>query len=130
MASGAPMSKLGNVILTHSLLSAVVLLGVTAQVACAAPPTLCKQGETTYFSCRLKESRVVPVCGSGAVDASENPVHRASWLRYRIGTPKVLELVFPKRKENSVSKFAVYRVREVACVLTPSISRSAMSHIQ
>jgi hypothetical protein len=89
----------------NSLLSAVMLLGLTGQLARAAPPTLCKQGETTYFSCQLKGSRVVSVCGSGAVEASENQAHRASWLQYRIGTPKALELVFPKQKENSVSKF-------------------------
>jgi hypothetical protein len=81
------------------------LLGLTAQVACAAPPTLCKRGEVTYFSCQLKGARVMSVCGSGAVEPSEPSAHRASWLQYRIGTLKALELVFPKRREDSVSRF-------------------------
>jgi hypothetical protein len=89
----------------HSFLSAVMLLGFTVQAARGAPPTLCKQGETTYFSCQLKGSRVVSICGSVGVEGAENPQHRVSWLQYRIGTPKALELVFPERTEDSVSKF-------------------------
>ena len=54
------------------------LLGLTAHLACAAPPTFCKWGEVTYFSCRLKGARVVSVCGSGAVEPSDDSAHRAS----------------------------------------------------
>ena len=75
------MPELRNLIRKHPFLSAVMLLGCTGQVAGAAPPTLCKQGEMTYFSCQLKGSRVVSVCGSGAVEGAENPLHRASWLQ-------------------------------------------------
>lgn len=80
-------------------------LGLIVHQACAAPPTLCKRGEVTYFSCRLKGVRVVSVCGSGAVEPSADSAHRASWLQYRIGTLRTLDLVFPNRKEDSVSRF-------------------------
>lgn len=99
------MSELGISIRKHAFLSAILLLGCMEPVARAATPSLCKHGEMTYFSCQLRGSRVVSVCGSGAVDASASPRHRASWLQYRTGRPRALELVFPERKENSVPKF-------------------------
>lgn len=99
------MSKVVNFMGKPKHLICLALLGLTARVACAAPPTLCKRDEVTYFSCQLKGARVVSVCGSGAVEPSEDSAHRASRLQYRIGTLQALELVFPKRKEDSVSRF-------------------------
>lgn len=71
----------------------------------AATPSLCAPNESTYFSCRLKSSKVVSVCGSGRVDPADENGHRAAWLQYRMGRPGALELVFPKERANSVAKF-------------------------
>lgn len=84
-------------------LAALLMLGTPG--VHAATPTLCKAGETTYFSCALKGGKVVSVCGSGEVEPAEGSPRSASWLQYRMGRPQALELVFPKQKDGSVAKF-------------------------
>lgn len=84
-------------------LTCVLLFGL--DVAHAATPGLCEAGESTYFSCKLKGSKMLAICGSGQVDPLENDGHRAAWLQYRMGRPGALELVFPKRRSGSVAKF-------------------------
>lgn len=71
----------------------------------AAAPDLCEAGETRYFSCKLKGSKLVSICGSGRVEPIENGGHHAAWLQYRMGRPGALELVFPKRRAGSVARF-------------------------
>jgi hypothetical protein len=71
-----------------------------------ATPSLCEAGELTYFSCQLKSSKVVAICGSGQVNPLDNGGHRAAWLQYRMGRPGTLELVFPKQRSRSVAKFS------------------------
>jgi hypothetical protein len=87
----------------RQVFACVLLFGMGA--VHAATPSLCEAGESTYFSCKLKSSKVVSICGSGQVSPRDKDGHRAAWLQYRMGRPGALELVFPKQRAGSVAKF-------------------------
>jgi hypothetical protein len=59
--------------------------------AFAQSPNLCTEQEDTSFTCTLKNSKLVSVCG--AADLSD----RAGYLVYRYGTKEKIELSFPNR---------------------------------
>ena len=56
--------------------------------------TLCKSGETVYFSCKLAHSaKTVSLCGSSL----ERP--QIFWIQYRFGTSSHLELAYPQNQK-------------------------------
>lgn len=64
---------------SRHVFACVLLFGMGA--VHAATPSLCKAGESTYFSCKLKNSKVVTICGSGQVSPDDKDGHRAAWLQ-------------------------------------------------
>lgn len=64
--------------------------------------TLCKKGETDYFSCAVSPTgKVVSICGEVA-DLESNS---GNWIQYRFGKPKAIELAYPTERFGSISKF-------------------------
>lgn len=69
--------------------------------AMAAEPTLCTSGERVYFSCQVATGKVVSLCGLiSEMDSAE------SWLQYRFGRPRHIELAFPTRRRGSLTQFS------------------------
>lgn len=67
--------------------------------ACAADG-LCHDLEQTIFSCTIhKSSKLLSVCASPVLDKAE------SYIQYRFGTPKKIELKFPAEQKNSIPQF-------------------------
>jgi len=82
-----------------------VLLIITMLFAqtVAAGSSLCADNEKTYFSCSAgPERKLASLCGSKSLQRPN------SYLQYRFGTQKKLELVFPDDKKNSLVKFDYY----------------------
>ena len=74
------------------LIRLACLLAVSIAPHCLAEESLCKRGETVYFSCQVERGRLVSLCGNSL----KNGDH--FWLQYRFGKPEALQLTFPKRK--------------------------------
>lgn len=76
-------------------------------IALAAPfaqasETLCQKGEVNFFSCQTKANgKVISICGN--IENFE--INDDSWLQYRFGKPRAVELVYPQEKIGSISKF-------------------------
>ena len=82
-----------------------VLLIITMLFAqtVAAGPSLCAVNEKTYFSCSAgPERKLASLCGSKSLQQPN------SYLQYRFGTKKNLELIFPDDKKDSLVKFNYY----------------------
>ncbi len=81
--------------------AALLALALSIPAICSAK-TLCQKEEITYFSCQAKNSgKFISVCGNipnGKIDDD-------SWLQYRYGKPRAIELTYPEEKSDSVSKF-------------------------
>ncbi len=68
--------------------------------------TLCGSDEIIYFSCKLAgSSKTVSLCGSPFRDSDTHEVSEDFWLQYRFGSPKKLELVYPKNKKGKPLPF-------------------------
>ena len=62
--------------------------------------TLCQQGETVLFSCRLKDGKkIVSLCGSTSLTAAEG------YLQYRFGEAGQVELEFPRQRQETRKLF-------------------------
>lgn len=82
----------------------VILTLATSTYSTAA--SLCQADEQTYFSCDLQGgNKTVSICGNIKNDPSKQKISAASWIQYRFGKAEKLELVYPKKKENSIQKF-------------------------
>jgi hypothetical protein len=64
----------------------------------------CKEGEMTYFSCQLKNSKVVSICGNLNESATADS-DKGEWVQYRFGRIRQTELLYPAVTAVSVSKF-------------------------
>lgn len=88
-----------------------ILLGVS--LGASGATSLCSRNEKVYFSCATKSGKVVSLCGK--VFERNKSGHRVDfenqWLQYRFGSPKAVELAFPRKKEDSISSFTSERVR-------------------
>jgi hypothetical protein len=61
---------------------------------------LCRDPEQTIFSCTTdKSSKMLSVCASSTLDNAD------SYIQYRFGTPKKIELKFPAGQKNSIPQF-------------------------
>ncbi|MFL6630471.1 MAG: hypothetical protein ACJ8G1_28820 [Vitreoscilla sp.] len=78
----------------------LVALLITLAPLVAAPETLCQSGETDFFSCMLREGQIVSVCGK----IHDSPTS-ADWLQYRFGRPQMIEMAWPKDRQESLKKF-------------------------
>jgi hypothetical protein len=90
-----------------------------------ADETLCRSGETVYFSCKIVRSgKLISLCGN-ALDKPDR-----FWLQYRFGSRKKLELAYPERKVSfSHSGFDVDHLRRVQGFDTEvSFSRGGWSY--
>jgi hypothetical protein len=83
--------------------SVLFILGSVAAHAGSAH-TLCLKGEVDYFTCTLKNSKVISVCGSESLVPTEES-GASPWLQYREAIPKKKLTTFPITKKNSVSFF-------------------------
>jgi len=62
---------------------------------------LCLKTETVYFTCETyKSKKIISLCGSQSLSDSN------SYLNYRFGTLKKIELQFPQNNKNSLKKFS------------------------
>ncbi len=87
------------------LISLACLLGL-AYPACGLAASHCGQGETTYFSCKIKGSaKVVSLCGAPGLLSGNAEDLQNGWLQYRFGPLGKPELVYPARKQGSVFAF-------------------------
>lgn len=73
-------------------------LGLLAFAAWAsAAETLCAAGEQVFFNCLVKDSpKLLSVCGRAG-----------DYVQYRFGSHEKPELVYPKTKEGSLTKFRI-----------------------
>ena len=60
----------------------------------ATAETLCKQGETVYFSCHTGKEKIISLCGNSKSN-SDN-----FWLQYRYGKYNRIELEYPNKRTN------------------------------
>jgi hypothetical protein len=73
-----------------------------ASSACAQ--SLCRPGETVYFSCRVAGSqKTASVCGDATRDADP-------FLQYRFGTNRRIELEYPATRLDSLKRFSFHRL--------------------
>jgi hypothetical protein len=92
--------------------SAARMRGFLSLLAALASTQLCAQGhcslgETTYFSCRIKNSEnYVSLCGSTSLVAENDELNTNGWLQYRFGKTGQLKQVFPREKKNSLRRFS------------------------
>ena len=83
------------------IVAALLAIALAAPYAWASE-TLCNKGEINYFSCQTKVDRkIISICGN--IENFE--INDDSWLQYRFGKPRAVELVYPQEKIGSISKF-------------------------
>ncbi|MGH8049415.1 MAG: hypothetical protein ACREPB_02010 [Arenimonas sp.] len=71
--------------------------------ATAVAASLCATNEQTLFSCTTgPEHKLISLCGSQSL------LQANSYLQYRFGAKKNLELAFPREKAGSLTKFSYY----------------------
>jgi hypothetical protein len=75
--------------------------------------TLCTKAEVSYFSCKANSGKTISLCGHvfstgkfGRKEEVSDP-----WLEYRYGRPGALELVYPRSRKESLSRFKAQRIR-------------------
>ena len=74
---------------------------VMSDLARADSATHCKSDETNFFSCSIAGSKkVVSLCGHRKERAYE-----LSWLQYRFGVIGRPELIYPAKRDGSLTKF-------------------------
>jgi len=78
---------------------AVALTVLVAPIAAAAQ-SLCAKSEVDYFSCRLTDWRIISVCGI----VHDEPMAE-DWLQYRFGSPRKIEMVWPREHRGSIGEF-------------------------
>lgn len=82
-----------------------LLLALASTQVCAQGH--CSSGETTYFSCKIKNSEsYISLCGSTSLVAENDELNTSGWLQYRFGKTGQLKLVFPRLKKNSLRRFS------------------------
>lgn len=84
----------------------VVILAAVVICETGFAQTLCRRGETVYFSCRISgKPKVVSLCGSGPDSIRKLSARTGAWLQYRFGVPGKPELVLPQRLDGSLNAF-------------------------
>lgn len=79
--------------MTPPLTRLALIVAVALPASYLAEETLCKSGETVYFSCKVgRAGQIASLCGSALDDADR------FWLQYRFGRPEKLELVYPRTR--------------------------------
>ncbi len=87
----------------------MVAAGITFSLSSVSfgATSLCSINETVYFSCTTHSGKTASLCGkvfekdeSGRLADLQD-----QYLQYRFGTPKAVELEFPKTKKDSVGSF-------------------------
>ena len=73
--------------------------------AVAAPASHCSTEEVTYFSCELKNSKVVSICGSPLRESKTLEHPNVAWMQYRFGHIKKIEFAYPASRVDSFLKF-------------------------
>lgn len=88
------------------MFSGIVMLGLS--LSAMAADSLCKKGETEYFSCAFGSGKMVSLCGNAYLKEEHagvwsEPDH--PWLQYRFGRPGKIELAYPSTRADSVPLF-------------------------
>lgn len=83
----------------------LALLFALASATATAATTLCRHGETDYFSCTLHDGRQASVCGQVDTDSRHDDVPEGEWLQLRLGRPGALVLAWPKAHAGSTAAF-------------------------
>lgn len=93
-------------LVSRTILLALLLALTSLASPAAAPRTLCRRGETDYFSCTLRDGRQVSICGHVQTDLDSHDVPPADeWLQWRTGRPGGLVLAWPKERAGSTQAF-------------------------
>lgn len=82
---------------------------------------LCLEGEETFFSCAVPDSRIASLCGRLE---GEGEGEGEEWLQFRLGRLDELEVRFPPGPEQSLSVFS-YGASEGRVVVALSNGRTA-----
>ncbi|WP_299015285.1 hypothetical protein [uncultured Photobacterium sp.] len=69
--------------------------------------TLCLVSEDVYFSCKLKNSKVVSVCGSITYPQEGYFTPNDGYVQYRYGSINNVELEYPENKVSPINKFTL-----------------------
>jgi hypothetical protein len=85
-----------------SRLAALLVLASAAFPSAAGAQSLCTRDEVDYFSCPVKGGKVLSICSNLAEVDTTEPGH---WVQYRFGTPRRIELAYPREKKESLSRF-------------------------
>jgi hypothetical protein len=92
---------LSSTLATMKIVATLLVIALAAPFA-QASETLCNKGEVNFFSCQTKANgKVISICGN--IENFE--INDDSWLQYRFGKPRAVELVYPHEKNESISKF-------------------------
>lgn len=77
-----------------------LMLNATATGAEEKPlVNLCQPDESVYFNCTTAKQKFISLCGSPDLSKSD------AYLQYRFGKSTSTEMVYPKNKTDSLSKF-------------------------
>ena len=75
--------------------------------------SLCESNENVYFSCSTKTGKILSLCGK-VIDKDKygkRVEFDDQWLQYRFGLPTKIELVYPRKKVNSITNFKAEIIR-------------------
>ncbi len=86
------------------LMCVLPLIGIFTLTA-AAEDSLCGEGETVYFSCKVSNVKFVSLCGNAYRDPNTPGAADNFWMQYRFGPLGKPELVYPRTKQNALAKF-------------------------
>jgi len=103
-------------------LRASVGLGLAACGPVALAAGHCQAAETTYFSCRIKDTaNIASLCGAGPSAKTDAVAASDGWMQYRFGPADRIEFSFPADKKDSLAEFdgeRLLRPRSSAATVT------------
>jgi hypothetical protein len=106
----------------NSWLRAVIGLGLTACGPVVFAAGHCQAAETTYFSCRIKDTaNIASLCGASPSPKTDAAAASDGWMQYRFGPADRIEFSFPADKKDSLAEFdgeRLLRPRSSAATVT------------
>lgn len=106
----------------NSWLRAAVGLGLVVCGPVAFAAGHCQAAETTYFSCRIKDTaNIASLCGASPSPKTDAAGAGEGWMQYRFGPADRIEFSFPTDKKDSLAEFdgeRLLRPRSSAATVT------------
>jgi hypothetical protein len=119
----APADRLKRVFRKrNSGLRVVIGLALAACAPAAFAAGHCQAAETTYFSCRIKDTaNIASLCGAAPSAKNDAVAASEGWMQYRFGPADRIEFSFPAEKKDSLAEFdgeRLLRPRSSAATVT------------